>query len=62
MFEKEILVASLRRERDVLKELVAELEAQNRYETFDRGYCDEVLRRIETTLRRLRRSGLTAAA
>lgn len=60
MFEKEILIVSLRRERDALKELVAELEQGDRYEAFDRRYCDEVLKHIETTLRRLRRSGLTA--
>ena len=55
MFEKEIMIAGLRKQRDALRELVDELEGKRRVEDQDLRYCEEVMKRVESTLRRLRR-------
>ena len=55
MFEKEVMIAGLRKQRDVLKELIEELEDNTGQENRSLEYCDEVLKRVESTLRRLRR-------
>ena len=55
MFEKEIMIAGVRKQRDTLRELVEELEDKNRLEEVDFQYCEEVLRRVESTLRKLRK-------
>ncbi len=55
MFEREIIIAGLRKQRDALRELVQELEEKPRLENQDMLYCEEVLKKMESTLRRLRR-------
>jgi predicted nucleotidyltransferase len=56
MFEREIMIASLRRQRDLLKELVEELEEKSFLGPQDLSYCEEVMKKIESALRKLRRS------
>jgi ribosome assembly protein YihI (activator of Der GTPase) len=55
MFEREIMIAGLRKEHNALRELIENLEDQPRLRSQDAHYCDEVLKRVETTLRKLRR-------
>jgi len=55
MFEKEIMISGLSKQRDTLKELVEELEEKPYLEPQDFRYCEEVLKRIEASLRKLRR-------
>lgn len=54
MFEKEVMIAGLRKQRDMLVELIEELEERPSFRTPDQQYCQEVLKRIESTLKRLR--------
>ena len=56
MFEKEIMIAGLRKQSDLLKGLVIELEGKDLMEVQDFRYCEEVMRRIETALKKLRRA------
>lgn len=55
MFEREIIIAGLRREQNNLRELIEALEDKSYLLENDFQYCDEVLKNIETTLRRLRK-------
>lgn len=55
MFEKEVTISSVRKQRDMLKDLVDALEPKARLADEDLQYCDEVLKRVESTLKRLRK-------
>jgi hypothetical protein len=55
MFEREVMIAGLRQQRDLLKELVKELEEKSFLDSQDLRYCEEVMKKIESTLRKLRR-------
>ena len=55
MFEKEMMIAGLRKQRDTLKELIDDLEEKPRFRDEDMEYCGEVLKKVESTLKRLRR-------
>ena len=55
MFEREIMVSSLKSNSVTLAKLVEELEANQRYDVYDMRYCQETLKRIETSLRKIRK-------
>lgn len=55
MFEKEVIISSVRKQRDMLRDLVDALEPKARLGDEDLQYCDEVLKKVESTLKRLRR-------
>lgn len=54
MFEREVMIASLRKQRDTLKELIVELEDKPRFGSHDYVYCQEVMKKVENTLKKLR--------
>ncbi len=54
MFEREVLIAGVNRQRDLLRELTEELEKKNRLEDHDFLYTEAHLKRVESSLRRLR--------
>ena len=55
MFEKEVMISSLKNNSRVLAELVAELEEKARLSDFDISYCHEALKKIEIGLRKIRK-------
>jgi ribosome assembly protein YihI (activator of Der GTPase) len=55
MFEKEVIISGVRKQRDMLKELVEALEPKSQLGEDDLQYCEEILKRVESTLKRLRR-------
>lgn len=55
MFEREIMIAGLRKEHNTIRELIEELENSPSLESRELTYCRDVIRRIESTLKRLRR-------
>jgi hypothetical protein len=56
MFEREIMIAGLRKQEHLIRELVEELEEKPRLFGNDLRYCEEVMKKIEQTLKKLRRS------
>jgi hypothetical protein len=55
MFEKEVMIAGIRQQRDKLEGLLEILEQRPRFESAEKEHCREVLKRIETTIRRMRK-------
>jgi len=55
MFEKEMIVSGVRRQRDLLDDLLDVLERKARLGDEEICYNEEVLRRVETSLRRIRK-------
>ena len=55
MFEKEVMISGLKKNSRVLSDLVGELEEKSRMSEFDLSYYHETLKRIETSLRKLRK-------
>ncbi len=55
MFEREMIIASLRKEQNTLRELIEELEDQPRFSSSELQYCGEVLKKVESALKKLRR-------
>ena len=60
MFEKEVMMGSIKKQSDILKKLVEELEENPQFEKENRGYCHETLKRIESALRKIRRNDETS--
>ena len=55
MFEREVMIAGLRKEQNALRELIEELEDKPALERREMQYCEEVLKSVEATLKKLRR-------
>lgn len=55
MFEKEIMIAGLRKQRDMLRDLVEDLERKSGFENDDFEYCGQVMKKVEEMLKKLRR-------
>ena len=56
MFEKEIMISSVRRQKEILDDLIRGLEQKDVFRHEDFQLYDATLRKIETTMRRLRRN------
>ena len=55
MFEKEVMISSLKNNSRVLADLVEELEEKSRFSDFDISYYHEALKKIEAALRKIRK-------
>ena len=55
MFEKEVMISSIKYSSRMLVSLVEELESKARFSDFDISYYHEALKRIETALRKIRK-------
>jgi len=55
MFEREVIVSSLKKNNVDLEKLIEELEESPRFDGIDLNYWKETLKRIETGLRKIRR-------
>jgi hypothetical protein len=55
MFEREVMISTLRKNSQDLARLVEELEEKPRFSGIDLRYCQEVLKKIEGGLRRVRK-------
>lgn len=55
MFEREVIIAGLRKQSDVLLELVRELEDKPNLKEHDIRYCGEVLKGVRLALMKLGR-------
>ena len=55
MFEREVMVGTLRRQNDTLTKLIHEIESKPRSDWQESQYYRESLKKIETALRRVRR-------
>lgn len=56
MFEREVMISSLKKQSEDLKKLLGEMEAKPRHGWQDMQYFRETLKRIESALRRMRRA------
>ena len=56
MDDKEIIICSVKKQRDMLKDLIEELEPKSRLEPNDFQYCEEVLKRVECIMRDLKKT------
>ena len=55
MFEREVRISSLRKSSKDLSKLVEELEEKNKLDGGDLRYHEEVLKKIESALRKVRK-------
>ena len=55
MFEREIMISSLRKNTGDLTKLIAEVEDRSRFDGIDLSYWKETLKKIEASLRRIRK-------
>ena len=55
MFEREVMISTLRKSCVDLAKLVEELEDRTHFDGIDLRYCQETLKRIEHGLRRIRK-------
>ncbi len=55
MFEREVIVSSLKKNSVDLEKLIEELEERPRFDGIDLNYWKETLKRIESGLRKIRR-------
>ena len=55
MFEREVMISSLKKSSRDLSGLVEELEVKSRFDGIDRLYLHEVLKKIETAIRKVRK-------
>ena len=55
MFEREVMIGTLKRQNDVLTNLIQEIEAKPKTDWQENQYYHESLKKIETALRRIRR-------
>lgn len=58
MFEKEIMISSVRRQKEILDELVCGLEKKDAFQPEDFELYDATLRKVETNMKRLRRNAI----
>ena len=56
MFEKEVMISSLKRNSETLSDLVEELERKSQFSDHDVLYYHEALKRLESNLRRIRKA------
>ncbi len=55
MFEKEIIVNSLKKSRGLLEKLIEDMERNPNFEAQEVQYCSQELKRIEVFIRKVRR-------
>lgn len=56
MFEREVMLVGVRRQKKLLEELVAALERKSPFDDLNFGYVDGILAAVESSLRRLRKT------
>ncbi len=61
MFEKEVMISSLKKSNQMLSKLVQEMEDSSKANIYDVQYFQETIKRIESALRKLRKINDTAA-
>ncbi len=61
MFEKEIIIASLKNQNSTLGKLIGELENKPELEGQDFEYCQESLRKLEAGLKKITKINKDAA-
>ncbi len=55
MFEREVMIGTLKRQKDVLDNLIQEMEAKPNTDWQETQYYHETLKKIESSLKRIRR-------
>ncbi len=55
MFEKEVMISSLKKNNQMLSKLVQEMEDSSKTNLYDIQYFQETIKRIESALRKLRK-------
>ena len=55
MFEREVMIGTLKRQNETLKSLIREIEEKPKADWQDTQYYHESLKKIETALKRVRR-------
>ncbi len=55
MFEKELMIAGIRKQHDLLRDLIEGLEAKPRFDAFDLSFYEERTKQVARNLKRLRR-------
>ena len=58
MFEKEVIISGIKKQKEILSELVDELEKKSEFDRQEVDYCQEVLKKAETYLRKIRQVSL----
>ena len=56
MFEKEVMISSIKKQSETLRRLVQELEEKTLFGGVDRSYYHATLKEIEFSLRKIRRT------
>ena len=56
MFEREVMISTLRKNSIDLARLIEELEEKPRFDGIDVKFCQETLKKIEAALRRIRKT------
>lgn len=56
MFEKDVMISGVRRQKEILNDLIQTLERKDVFWAEDFQLYDATLRQIETNMRRLRRN------
>ena len=55
MFEREMMISGLQRQRDLLAELIREIEDKQILNSLDLDFCHDKTQRVARNLRKLRR-------
>lgn len=55
MFEKEMIVSGMRKSGELLKKLIEELESKSGLGVHDLQYCNEELKKLEASIKKIRR-------
>jgi hypothetical protein len=56
MENKEIIICSVKKQRDMLGDLIEELEPKSKLEEYDIQYCEEVLKRVQGIIKDLKKA------